>query len=141
MSVKVKVGYENCVEFVRKEVIPFRERTDLSKVRWESTKPLESLDYRSLYPVYTVSINTKYFSSYHLIQKMIDKISLKFKSRKGIENVFDAVKNEDHQRQSLKPHKEQKSYQIRPRMKKKLQDSCSNSSIRRKLKCCESKCR
>ena len=45
MSVKVKVGYENCVEFVRKEVIPFRERTDLSKVRWESTKPLESLDY------------------------------------------------------------------------------------------------
>ena len=63
----VNVGYENCVEFVRKEVIPFRERTDLSKVRWESTKPLESLDYRSLYPVYTVSINTKYFSSYQKV--------------------------------------------------------------------------
>ena len=54
---------KNCVEFVRKEVIPFRERTDLSKVRWESTKPLESLDYLSLYPVYPVSINTIYFSS------------------------------------------------------------------------------
>ena len=33
------------LSFVRKEEIPLRERTDLSKVRWESTKPLESLDY------------------------------------------------------------------------------------------------
>ena len=42
----VNVREEKIVlSFVRKEEIPFRERTDLSKVRWESTKPLESLDY------------------------------------------------------------------------------------------------
>ena len=38
-------GIKIVLSFVRKEEIPLRERTDLSKVRWESTKPLESLDY------------------------------------------------------------------------------------------------
>ena len=58
----VNVGYENCVEFCEKGRNSFRE----------STKPLESLDYLSLYPVYPVSINIIYFGAYQIGIRAVD---------------------------------------------------------------------